>query len=823
MIYKNFKQRQPGATPIPYNFEVQTAAPIDPRTIVQNHEKLYDTSAWLINNSIKTYLYPGLVITDINENNTTLKQYVYKGEPFVADSSNPSEPNVPGIWQCITFTNNEQQSIYPLNWKENPNDAGINLNQHALYLGDSSNGEILISNLPNNPNTTFHMSDTGINLFYKDIYHIDIDSVQGISLYKGNSSKFNLQNDNINTVSKQIINNTSTYKLTAQEKIETSANSLIQNIKVQYLLNSLTGDISIDNLLINDSSLHIKTDELQLNSNKSIYSLINNKIYTSDYTIYYANPVDISNNTITPANTIPCIQIFNMDSSDPNSNNDTASLQLNNNSKDNQAYLSFMHDGNILMNASKNIIINTSDGNITLHNRGGNIDLSADNNKLYLDGNNGLNLKSGSQNININRGNIEILSDNIQLWNNRYTLPVPDREKVELLRFNKNKLEWTDSALLKTATINRTDIELNRPAAIRIAQAIYTYKDGNTHELWKPSITFAVNTEEGSGIFNAQVLPVVIVQGKVDYMLNIQCINNKNMFNTADNIPYVTGRIYYMNNGQYVDHAYKYQNSSVICEIYVVTSYNTADWSFLSYTQDGEIKKDNQTRNIWKLTESVIKTNEDNTIVIPIGITPGITWDVTKPMYTQYEVLPHIVKTINFTSVGTTNYSFNEIPYPVESDFGKFLQVDSNNNFVWQEAAMKTYNAEGKNYIIGSLDPAQGKTLTKGTYQEQVYFTNTGDMYAQNYYATSDINKKTDIQNISNTNNIHTVAFKWKDSSVQSYGFIAQEIEKVYPELVNTDEDGSKTVNYIAALSLYTAQLENRIKILENKLKDKFL
>jgi len=65
-----------------------------------------------------------------------------------------------------------------------------------------------------------------------------------------------------------------------------------------------------------------------------------------------------------------------------------------------------------------------------------------------------------------------------------------------------------------------------------------------------------------------------------------------------------------------------------------------------------------------------------------------------------------VVKSINFTSVGTTQYSFNEIPYPVESDLGKFLQVDSNHNFVWQEAAMKTYNAEGKNYIIGSLNPA---------------------------------------------------------------------------------------------------------------------
>ena len=817
MIYKNFKQRQPGTTPIPYNFEVQTAAPIDPRTIVQNHKKLYDTSAWLINNSIKTYLYPGLVITDINEDNTTLKQYVYKGEPFVADSSNPSEPRVPGIWQCITFTNNEQQTIYPLNWKENPNDAGINLNQHALYFGDSSNGEILISNLPNNPNTTFHMSDSGINLFYKDMYHIEIDSVNGISLYKENGAKINLHEDDISVNTKHYNNEVSTYKISASEKVEVSSHTLVQNIKNRYILNGLTGDVSIDNLTINDVSLQLNTDVLQAASKESIYRLINNKIYTSDYTIYYANPGDISNNTITDnTDIIPCIQIFN-----DSSNSDTTTLQLNNNSSDNSASLSFKHGGNILMRTKSNILLNSVDGDIILNNKGNNIYLSSSGN-LSLSGNKNVNLRSGSQNINVNETNIEILSDNIQLWNNRYTLPVPDRDKVELLRFNKNKLEWTDSALLKTATISKLDIELTKPAAIRIAQATYVYKSSNTPELWKPSITFAVNTEEGSGIFNAQVLPVVVSPENFDYMLNIQCVNNRNMFNTNDNIPYVTGRIYYMNNGQYVEHAYNNQNSVVICEIYVVTSYNTANWAFLSYTQDGEIKKDNAIRNIWKLTESITKTNGDNTITIPEGIDTGTTWDVTKKMYTEFEVLPHIVKSINFTSVGTTQYSFNEIPYPVESDLGKFLQVDSNHNFVWQEAAMKTYNAESKNYIIGSLNPAQGKTLTKGTYQEQVYFTNTGDMYARNYYATSDINKKTDITDISiSNNNIHTVAFKWKDTSIQSYGFIAQELEKAYPELINTDEDGSKTVNYIAALSLYTAQLENRIKILEDKLKER--
>jgi hypothetical protein len=42
----------------------------------------------------------------------------------------------------------------------------------------------------------------------------------------------------------------------------------------------------------------------------------------------------------------------------------------------------------------------------------------------------------------------------------------------------------------------------------------------------------------------------------------------------------------------------------------------------------------NPVRNIWKLTDSIIKTDGDNTISIPSGIETGITWDVTKKMYT---------------------------------------------------------------------------------------------------------------------------------------------------------------------------------------------
>jgi hypothetical protein len=90
------------------------------------------------------------------------------------------------------------------------------------------------------------------------------------------------------------------------------------------------------------------------------------------------------------------------------------------------------------------------------------------------------------------------------------------------------------------------------------------------------------------------------------------------MFNTADNIPYVTGRIFYKNGNQYVEHPYNNPNTTVICEIYVVTSYYHANWAYISYTNDSIYNTLNRNYNTWKLTENVVKDNNDTENVINI-------------------------------------------------------------------------------------------------------------------------------------------------------------------------------------------------------------
>jgi flagellar capping protein FliD len=68
---------------------------------------------------------------------------------------------------------------------------------------------------------------------------------------------------------------------------------------------------------------------------------------------------------------------------------------------------------------------------------------------------------------------------------------------------------------------------------------------------------------------------------------------------------------------------------------------------------------------------------------------------------------------------------------------------------------------------------------------------------------------------------IRAVSFNWKDFGKSAYGFIAQELEEVMPELVNENEETSyKSVSYVQLIPhLLEAikDLKKRIDELEEK------
>jgi hypothetical protein len=79
----------------------------------------------------------------------------------------------------------------------------------------------------------------------------------------------------------------------------------------------------------------------------------------------------------------------------------------------------------------------------------------------------------------------------------------------------------------------------------------------------------------------------------------------------------------------------------------------------------------------------------------------------------------------------------------------------------------------------------------------------------------SDINLKNNIEQIkTDTNilkNLNPVSFTFKDDdqNKKHFGFIAQELENLYPELVSNNELGFKTVNYIEIIPILLSQMKN--------------
>jgi hypothetical protein len=46
------------------------------------------------------------------------------------------------------------------------------------------------------------------------------------------------------------------------------------------------------------------------------------------------------------------------------------------------------------------------------------------------------------------------------------------------------------------------------------------------------------------------------------------------------------------------------------------------------------------------------------------------------------------------------------------------------------------------------------------------------------------------------------VSFQWKDNKNKSIGVIAQEVQKIIPEIVNTNENGTMSISYDSIIGL---------------------
>ena len=133
--------------------------------------------------------------------------------------------------------------------------------------------------------------------------------------------------------------------------------------------------------------------------------------------------------------------------------------------------------------------------------------------------------------------------------------------------------------------------------------------------------------------------------------------------------------------------------------------------------------------------------------------------------------------------------------------------------------------ATGTQYFEGTLSAEAFHATTSITGNTASF---AGEVSALDFNATSDITMKNDIATITNANKIveslRGVSFKWNNDNKPAYGVVAQEVEKVLPDLVVDDASGTKSVKYLGLIGFLiesNKQLIQRVATLESKIEDK--
>lgn len=128
-------------------------------------------------------------------------------------------------------------------------------------------------------------------------------------------------------------------------------------------------------------------------------------------------------------------------------------------------------------------------------------------------------------------------------------------------------------------------------------------------------------------------------------------------------------------------------------------------------------------------------------------------------------------------------------------------------------------------FYVPLVTTTTGSYVNAYTSSTKLYFNPaTGTLNSTSFNSLSDANLKTNVGPINNSSSIVSqlqgVSFDWVDSGEKSYGVIAQEVEKVIPEIVSTNEFDVKSVNYSAIIAFLiesNKELQKRIEALENK------
>tara|TARA_B100000927_G_scaffold107622_1_gene86985 strand:- start:10 stop:492 length:483 start_codon:yes stop_codon:yes gene_type:complete len=133
---------------------------------------------------------------------------------------------------------------------------------------------------------------------------------------------------------------------------------------------------------------------------------------------------------------------------------------------------------------------------------------------------------------------------------------------------------------------------------------------------------------------------------------------------------------------------------------------------------------------------------------------------------------------------------------------------NTTNNNLQQWSETETGGSRNIGVLSTNKDVASGGVILANS------FNTVSDLRFK--YNVADLNKN---EHLDNLNKLIPKSYKLKNDSKPTFGLIAQEVEKIYPNLVNTDNKGFKSLDYIQLvplLLLQTNEMERKIEELKN-------
>ena len=139
------------------------------------------------------------------------------------------------------------------------------------------------------------------------------------------------------------------------------------------------------------------------------------------------------------------------------------------------------------------------------------------------------------------------------------------------------------------------------------------------------------------------------------------------------------------------------------------------------------------------------------------------------------------------------------------------------------------FSVDGDSYLKGQVLITDNTGICGGPFSQYELYVNGDIAYTGSIYDVSDKRYKKNIKTINNAllkvEKIRGVTFNFRINEFKKlnfpkgmqYGFIAQEIKEVVPDLVSKDDNGYYSVNYVKMVPILTEAIKEQQKIIKNQ------